>query len=121
MEARQNKNKTNVVFGICNKNFTQFRKLRYFDCKVRTGQKGQILYLSCVDIHYLTIIIKKGVICLERDVDIQKEPDSEETQQYRLNYIGQTINAIFCSRNSKPRCVRWTSRSFLNTKYKTVG
>ena len=54
-----------------------------------------------------------------------------ETWTYRRNQklrkpnskyypIGQTINAIFCSRNSKPRCVRWTSRSFLNTKYKTV-
>ena len=33
MEARQYK--TNVVFGICNKNFTQFRKMRYFDSKVK--------------------------------------------------------------------------------------
>ena len=35
METGQYKtNQTNVVFGICNNNFTQFRKMRYYDSKV---------------------------------------------------------------------------------------
>ena len=79
MEARQYKNKTNVVFGICNKNFTQFRKLRYLDTKVRTRETD--IVILCRYSLLLTIIIKKGVICLERDVDIPKEPETEETQQ----------------------------------------
>ena len=69
MEARQYKN--NVVFGICNENFTQFRKMRYFDSKVIYPDVG--IYII------LTIILKKGVICLERDLDTTKEPETEET------------------------------------------
>ena len=78
MEAR--KYKTNVVFGICNSNFTQFRKMRYYDSQVRTAGIYFVIVVQ-IFIKIYIIIIKKGVIRLERDEDIPKEPETEETSQ----------------------------------------
>ena len=50
MEARHKTNPTNVVFGICNSNFTQFRKMRYFDSKVFF--KLSRPYLNLIDNYY---------------------------------------------------------------------